>query len=251
MLDSGYFGQLITGIFYLVVGTALLRLSRRSGERPEFHLGFYFLLTGVDYFTYSAAAVFKLDSIMVQCAFIARVAYAIAVVHLVIFIRGVFRPREAWATWLAVVFSLGLSVPIAALAVLGDWTDVQLDNPWYWPNFLGYLGALSWLTFEALHAHSGARKRLRIGLCSRTVVNRYLLWACFGAFQVLACGAIIVMALDTRGDNIVSGWSDSLLSATELASIAMLLLAFFPPAAYLRWIAGSGSSAISQTRDTA
>ena len=60
--------------------------------------------------------------------------------------------------------------------------------------------------------------------------------------------SIILMALDVRGDNTVSGWSDSLLSATEIASIAMLLLAFFPPAAYLRWIAASTSDANSPTR---
>jgi hypothetical protein len=239
MLDSGYLGQLIAGIFYLVVGVALLRLSRRTGMRPERFLGMYFLFSGVDYVSYSAAFVFQLDSIYAECSFLARAAYAVAVVHLVIFIRDVFRPTERWATALAAICSLGLIASLFATALQGAWEGVEIDSFWYWPDFLGYTSALIWLTFEAFRAHSGARRRLRIGLCDRTIVNRYLLWACFGVFQVLACAGVIVVGLDARGGQAVSGLSDSLLSGAELASIATAWLAFFPPAAYLSWIAGS------------
>jgi hypothetical protein len=36
-----------------------------------------------------------------------------------------------------------------------------------------------------------------------------------------------------------------MLSAAEIASVAMLWLAFFPPAAYLSWVAGTQSDADS------
>ena len=245
MLDSGYLGQLITGIFYLIVGTALLRLSRRTGEKPERHLGFYFLLTGVDYFSYSITYVFQLESLYVQAGFLARVAYAIAVVHLVIFIRDVFRRGEIWATWLAALCSLSVFAGIVGACALGDWEGVEINSPWYWSNFLGYTVALIWLTYEAFHAHSGASKCQRIGLCDRTVVNRYLLWGGFGAFQVVACAVILVMGMDFGAGATVSSTTDLMLSASEIASIAMLWLVFFPPAAYLSWIAGSLTDADS------
>jgi hypothetical protein len=239
MLDSGYLGQLIAGLFYLIVGAGLLRLSRRTGEKPERHLGFYFFLTGVDYFLFSAAIVFQLGTLGVVCGFIAMVSYAIAVVYLVVFIRGVFRPSETWATWIAAFCSLGLMAGIVGSVLEGAWEGVGIDRPWYWPYFLGYSVPLIWLTFEAFHAYARAKKRLRIGLCEGAVVNRYLLWGCFGAFQVLACAGVIIVALDSITDNVVSGWSDILLTGTEMASIGALWLAFFPPAAYLSWLTDS------------
>jgi hypothetical protein len=127
--------------------------------------------------------------------------------------------------------------------VIGAWEGVEIDNAWYWPNYLGYTVAAMWLAFEAIHSYSGARKRNRIGLCEAAVVNRYLLWSCFGVFQVLACAAVIFMAVQVRADGGVSTWSDSLVSGTEIASIVMLWLAFFPPAAYLNWVSNPGNAA--------
>ena len=57
-MDSGYLGQLIAGVCFLIVGTRLFRLSLKTGEKPEHHLGFYFLFTGIDYVAYSAVGVF-------------------------------------------------------------------------------------------------------------------------------------------------------------------------------------------------
>jgi hypothetical protein len=114
-----------------------------------------------------------------------------------------------------------------------------MNDPWYWINFLSYSSALLWMSIEALRAYSGARKRQRIGLCDRAVVNRYLLWSCFGLFQLLSCAAVLMWAVDYEADNNVSGMTDMLLSTTEVASIAALWLAFFPPAAYLSWVTGA------------
>jgi hypothetical protein len=47
------------------------------------------------------------------------------------------------------------------------------------------------------------------------------------------------MGFEYLANGAISAWTDYLLSGTEIASIAMLWLAFFPPAAYLSWIAGS------------
>jgi hypothetical protein len=239
MFDSGYLGQLAVGILYLFVGAGLLRLSARTGQKPERHLGLYFLFTGVDYFSYSIAAVFYLEALYVPTDFIARVAYVIAVMYLLIFIRTVFRPGETWAIWASVLCTLGLVTSLVATSINGDWAGPEMNDPWYWVQFLSYSSALLWMGIEALRAYSGSRKRLRIGLCDRAIVNRYMLWSCFGVFQVLACAAVLILAQDAAADDAVSGMTDMLLSATEVASIAALWLAFFPPAAYLSWITGA------------
>lgn len=231
-------GQLIAGFCYMIVGAGLFRLSLDTGEKPERHLGLYFLFTGIDYFAYSITWVFDWWTYYVPIAFMGRLMYAFAVVHLVIFIRSVFRPGETWAALLATFCSMCLFVGIAATVLQGAWDGVDVDDPWFWPYFGGYALALIWLTFEAFRCHAGARKRQRIGLCDRTVVNRYALWGCFGIFQVLACCSEIVFELDFLGDQTVAVWKDALLSGTEIASIVFLWLAFLPPAFYLKWIAG-------------
>jgi hypothetical protein len=120
-----------------------------------------------------------------------------------------------------------------------------MQSLWFWVDFIGYTAALLWMTLEAFHAYSGARKRQRIGLCDRPVVNRYMLWSTFGVFQVLACAAVIYLGLDDAANESVSGLADMFLSGSEIVSIAALWLAFFPPAAYLSWITGAQANAES------
>jgi hypothetical protein len=82
----------------------------------------------------------------------------------------------------------------------------------------------------------GARKRVRLGLCEPIVANRYLLLALFGGFQCLACLADLLFAADISGNQAVSLFSDALLGGSEIASVAVLWLAFFPPPFYSDWI---------------
>ena len=70
-------------------------------------------------------------------------------------------------------------------------------------------------------------------------MNRYLLLALFGGFQVLACLSDILLAIDFAEKQAASGSADLLLGAFELAGIAALWLAFFPPAIYRNWVIGS------------
>ena len=75
-----------------------------------------------------------------------------------------------------------------------------------------------------------------VGLCEPIVANRYLLLASFGGFQFLACLADLSFAADISGNQAVSTISDLLLGSTEIASVAVLWLAFFPPPFYTNWI---------------
>jgi preprotein translocase subunit SecF len=99
------------------------------------------------------------------------------------------------------------------------------------------------MTIEAILAHSAARKRLRIGLCEARVANRYLLWACFGVLQTLACVVVMIWEFDFAASAMVSAVMDILLSITEIASIGAVWLAFFSPSFYRKWIDRSAASA--------
>ena len=77
-------------------------------QKPERHLGLYFLLTGVDYLSYAGVALFRLEDLYLSFGFIARVAYVIAVFYLLSFIRSVFRPSETWATWVCAICAISL-----------------------------------------------------------------------------------------------------------------------------------------------
>ena len=67
------------------------------------------------------------------------------------------------------------------------------------------------------------------GSASRIVANRYLLVALFGGFQFLACLADLSFAHDISSNQAASLISDALLGGSEIAAVAVLWLAFFPP----------------------
>jgi hypothetical protein len=242
-VDTSYIGQLIAGIFYLVVGAGLLQLGRRTRQTPERLLGVYFLFTGLDYSLYTIPVAFGFESVHDLTAGAALFAYAIAVVALLLFTRGVFRRGAAWADWLTGLCTLALFAGVAGSFARGDWDGGGADSPAYWSYFLGYTIACAWVASEAALTGLSARKRLRIGLCEPVLVNRYLLWFAFGALQVLACVALFFADQANLAGEAMSRPLDAVLGFTEIASIAMVWLAFFPPAAYRTWIAGAAEPA--------
>jgi hypothetical protein len=113
----------------------------------------------------------------------------------------------------------------------------SLDNPWFMVQWVGYTTPCVWLSCEALLYRRGAQKRTQIGICPPIVANRYLLLALFGGFQTLACLADLSYAAAIDGAQTISLLTDALLGGSEIASVAVLWLAFFPPLFYSDWIA--------------
>ena len=151
------------------------------------------------------------------------------------FIRSVFRSGAAWAGWLVGACSLCLLAGTLMLTADGT-LDYSLDNPWFTIQWLGYTAPCFWLGWEATICRRGAQKRARIGLCSPVAANRYLLLGLFGGFQVLACLADVSLANEVGSNQTVSLITDALLGGTEIASVVLLWLAFFPPRSYANWI---------------
>ena len=252
-VNTEYLGQLINGLAYLVVGLGLARLAFRSRQRPERLLGIYFVFTAFDYLFYAVPRVFMFDAVVEVADLVARSSYAIAVASLVIFTREVFRRADVWARALMWLCIAGVGVGVVGALAFGQGVYPAPSEFFFWPYYLGYTVACLWVATEALLAHSNARKRLAIGLCEPAVVNRYLLWGAFGALQVMACGVLLVVYHQEATQGAVSRWTDLLLSATEVSSVAMLWLAFFPPAFYTRWVGSSnglnGSNAETETSE--
>jgi hypothetical protein len=235
MEENAYLTSIFASVFYLVASVRLFRLNRRTGERPELLLGFYFGLSGAYYLGYNLPSLLGFDSWNPGTGWIIESIYVLGVFPYLFFIRSVFRPKAAWAGALVGICSVLLLVSTALISVAGRET-YSLDNPWFLVQWAGYTIPCAWMCWEALLSRPSAQKRVRLGLCDPIVANRYLLLALFGGFQVLACLADLFYAADVGGGQAVSLFSDALLGGSEIASVAVLWLAFFPPPFYTNWI---------------
>jgi hypothetical protein len=232
MEENAYITSIIAGAVYLIASLRLLRLNRRTGERPELLLGLYFGLSGAYYVGFNLPNLFGFDSWPPAVDLAVEWIYALGVLPYLFFIRTVFRPDRAWAGALVgfcLIFLLAGTVMASA--------SFSIDDPWFLVQWVGYTTPCAWLCWEALLSRRGAQKRTRIGLCAPIVANRYLLLALFGGFQFVACLGDLFYAADLASDQGISLFSDALLGSSEIASVAALWLAFFPPPFYSDWIA--------------
>jgi hypothetical protein len=235
MEENAYITSIIAGVFYLIASLRLLRLKRRTGERPELLFGFYFGFSGAYYLFYNLPSLFGFESWPPATELIIQWIYVLGVFPYLFFIRSVFRPEAAWAGALVGICSVLLLVG-TGMGTLDGRAFYSLDNQWFLVHWVGYTTPCVWMCLEAMLSRRAAQKRVRLGLCEPIVANRYLLLALFGGFQTLACLADLSFAADIGGNQAVSLVSDALLGGSEIASVAVLWLAFFPPPFYTNWI---------------
>lgn len=236
MEDSAYFTSIVAGTFYLVASYRLLRLGLRTGERPELLLGLYFGCAGQWYVLYNAPHFLGLESLPPLVEQGVEWAYVIGVVPYLLFIRATFRAESGWAMAVVAASTLLLFAGAAASSLSGGFSNVMSD-PAYLIEWTGYTVPCVWLCGESAITHAAAKKRAKIGLCEPIVANRYLLFAGFGFFQVVACAADILWASGNEVGSVAASFSYALLGGSEIASVAVLWLAFFPPRTYSTWIA--------------
>ena len=235
MEEYAYLASIFASAFYLVASVRLLRLSRRTGERAERLLGFYFGLSSAYYLAYNLPGLLGLDSWSTSAEWTIEWLYVLGVFPYLIFIRSVFRPEDTWAGVLVAACSI-LLLAGTVMGALDGRGVYSFDNPWFLIQWVVYTAPCVWMCGEALLSRHGAQKRVRIGLCAPVVANRYLLLALFGGFQVFACLADLSYAADLNGNQTASLLSNALLGGTEIASVAVLWFAFFPPSFYSNWI---------------
>ncbi len=235
MEENAYITSIIAGAFYLIVSLRLISLNRRTREQPELMFGLYFGFSGAYYIAFNLPSIFGFESWAIAAEWAIEWIYVLGVFPYLFFLRSVFRPDHIWAGVLVGLCSILLLFGTALGALYGDGI-YSLDSPWFLVQWTGYTVPCVWMCVEALLSRQGARKRVRLGLCEPIVANRYLLLALFGGFQVLACLADLSFAADISGNQAISLVSDVLLGSSEIASAAVLWLAFFPPPFYANWI---------------
>jgi hypothetical protein len=246
MENYSYIGELLSAIFYLVVGARLLRLASQTRQVPERLLGALFLFSGVSYLAYVCPMVFAEEWLWTPLNFLGRVLYLPVPVLLAIFTRRVFRPESRWAAWL-VWISIVLPVAgVGASVLAGDWEGYALGNPGFWAEWVGYTFPFVWAGVEAFLQYAKARRRRKHGLCDPVVCNRFLLWGIYAVIAVIASLLILPMYVHYgRSGEFAAIW-DRLLGAAEIASIAVIWFVFFAPAFYQRWVSGTSPTATAE-----
>jgi hypothetical protein len=244
MDGNAYIGELISAIFFIIVGSRLLVLSRRTHESPEFLLGGAFVTSGVGLLLYMVPYIEAFESLWTPFVFAGRVAFIPVSIWIAMFTRCVFRPTESWATWLVWCIPAIHVIGVCGSAATGDWEGFYVGNGWFWLEWTGYTLPVAWSGFEALSSYGPARRRQRLGLCDPIVSNRILLWGLFGVLQVCLSGVVVFQyEAFEEAEVFTEGW-DRIYGAVSITSVVMILLAFFPPAFYRRWIeAGVAPSA--------
>jgi hypothetical protein len=242
MEEQAYFGELISALVYLYAGTRLLQLSSRTGEMPERLVAAMFLVTSISFLLYDLPIILDSESLWTPLNFAGRVTYLPAPVLLAVFTRRVFRPEGAWAAWMTYGSASLLFAGVGGSVWSGDLEGFSVSSPWFWAEWTGYTVPFAWAGVEAIFQHRRARRRLRLGLCDPLVCNRYLLWGCFGALQVLVNVAVFPQYAEYEQKSAFSATWDALISAGEIASLALILLIFFPTAFYQRWLLGAVSA---------
>jgi hypothetical protein len=233
-----------------VLGTRLLRLSRRTGARPEFWLGLAFAFAGASAWLLPLAATEGIRTSLARgLAFAAQGGMSAAIACLVIFTWSVFRTDSAAARWLA-------GVLIAANAATG--CAVLLSGV---PLPVGRVGlavivtrsfSLLWLFLESAGYAQRMRRRVRLGLGDPIVANRFTLWSIWTG--ALACIPLFVLALRVLGVLVEPVPGEPLpgsvraillvLGSGGAAALGAGWLAFFPPASYQRWVAARARPAL-------
>jgi len=237
MEDSAYLAQLLTGVFYTAAALPLLRLAARTGQHPERLLGWVFLLLGLSYLFYQTPFLPGMASLMTPLSFLGRVATGAAMAALAFFTRLVFRSQTRWGRTLAYGSAALIVLGICASVARGDWEGLTpLANPFFWLEWAGEIAPALWVSVEGFRQHRSATKRARFGLADPIVANRFFIWGVFGIAQAGTMLVLIPMNIEYELHGTFSTWADSAMSACETLSIAMVWLAFFPPAMYRRWV---------------
>jgi hypothetical protein len=236
----------------LIVGGRLLRLGAVRRAWPELLLGASLTFDGIEWLFWMLAFYTPLaetplaDPLAAAC----RGGIVVTMLFLLLFVRTVFRPTAKWALAFALSISFIIATGFAVGLYLGDWRGFASDRIWLWLELGGTQLAYCWCFAEASSYYRNMRKRCAHGLVDPVVTNRVLLWSCYAASGMITELLYMTGAAIARSDGSYPFILDAVMIVTTIAGSTSILLAFFPPAAYLRWVARNATPATDPRKTT-
>jgi hypothetical protein len=233
-------------VVWIVSGLGLMRLARRTRALPEFMLGLALLIrAGVGYPLSVVAEFAGEHRALVSLAGAALTNTGMALLNA--FTARVFYDRSpgAWlvvggAAALLAVQAIGYYLALAAAQTPAE--TIAAVHRWGVGSLALCGMAFGWTGLESLRYDALLRRRVALGLADPVVANRMLLWGLMGSSAV---AAVVVDSLLLYGGG---EWARSVAlplftSLMGLLVSVFMLLAFWPPAAYLALVRGRSARA--------
>lgn len=226
----------------VAVAVRMLLLWRRTRRKPELLMSLALLGTGLIGFALGVLA--RRMTLSPTLSSVLQVLdlggeYVGATATLV-FAALVFRPGVSWARAWVGVWCAAAAGCLGWEILSGEYIYYTNDDPITGlavPIGLGVRAvAFLWMTAEAWRSRQMMKRRLKLGLAEPTVVNRIGLWMTASAASGVGY-ALSVVHRSVYGTGLTAhAWALGIAGACALVAAVCLGLAFFPPAAYERWI---------------
>ena len=233
-------------IFAWVFATRLLSRARKSGSLPEVSLATgYLLIAGLGYpmAAASIAAWTSLGETLARAVLLMGcVILRIGLAGIFVFTWRTFRPEGGWARALCfggiLLLTLDGSYAVAQLFATTGYEAVVViagSGPVIAVSILLSALAFGWPAAESLTYYAKLRRRRALGIADPIVVNRFLLWG-------IACASSLIVSLANAATALLGlsilEYQPTILTSALLGVMnsMLLILAFLPPAPYLRFI---------------
>ena len=145
--------------------------------------------------------------------------------------------------WLVAVVTVALLI----VSLTAQWATTQVgsiaaESFWYRLQLYVHGGAYAINMWANARFERALRRRIPLGLADPIVANRVLLWAIASGVVVLQYAySIGVVYVTPPGEHAIG--NPGIISGLGLVAGVLILLAFFPPRAYHRWISARAERA--------
>jgi hypothetical protein len=247
------FAELLTAVsmlgyslFAWIFAVRLLNMVRGTWSIPEASVAIgYLFIAGIGY-PMVAASIGAWESLgettSVSIQIVGGIILRVGLAGIFIFTWQTFRAEAGWAKAFAIAGILLLAVNTAhGIAGLLDAASFEAaivfagSGPPTIASIALAALAFGWPAAESLAYYVKLRRRQALGLADPVVVNRFLLWGIACSSSVFIAGINVAAAL--AGRNIMEYPPAMITSATlGIMNSILLILAFLPPAPYLRFV---------------
>lgn len=228
-----------------VVGIRLVRLSGRSGAKPELYLGLGILGTAVCGYGFQIGSVILRgdpfapapSGLAVGLTFLGKLLHDAGVTMILAFVLVVFRPGDRRARVAFFVLCAMLWSGMIGLGPTGGYRDLLIKNPWWWLEYAVIWTYPLWPAFESFRYYGMMKRRQRLGMADPMTTNRFFLWGLASLGTFLAVGVTsFPMLLEREAMLALETATRVTTAAIGLCTVALYALAFFPPAPYRRFV---------------